>query len=136
MIEQGWSKVGILCPDCKQQVKLDEAAVSADSEFRFSGLCPKCKERVIWRVFAGQLIHQALCNDIARCHTSPVIPVSRRLTPPLAIPPEKISDDDRKLLEEFGICPDDPADKVPPQKTVDDIIRDVDKGFPPLGGKA
>ena len=135
-MEQTWMKCGMLCPDCKQQVKLDDVAASADGELRISGLCPKCHERVSLRVFATALAHQALCNDIARCHTSPVIPVSRRLTPPLAIPPEKISDDDRKLLEEFGICPDDPADKVPPQKTVDDIIRDVDKGFPPLGGKA
>ena len=134
MLEQAWCKIGILCPDCKQQVKLDDVAASADSELRISGICPKCKERVNWRVFASQLAHQALCNDIARCHTSPVIPVSRHLTPPLAIPPEKRTEADKKLLKEFGICPDDPTDRVPPQKTVDDIIKDTDKGFPPLGG--
>ena len=125
-MQQAWSNCGILCPDCKQQVRLDDVASSADGELRISGLCPKCRERVSLRVFATALAHQALCNDIARCHTSPIVPVSRRLNPPLAIPPEKISDDDKRLLHEFGI--DDPS------KTVDDIIKDTDKGFPPLGG--
>jgi hypothetical protein len=106
-MEQGWSKCGILCPDCHQQVQLDDIASSADGELRISGICPKCKERVNWRVFASQLAHQALCNDITRCHKPNTIPVSRRLAPPLAIPLEKISEDDKKLLHEFGIDPNE-----------------------------
>lgn len=79
---------------------------SSDGELRFLLECDKCKIILNWRVFASALAEKARDNDIARCHTSPVIPVSRRLTPPLAIPPEKLSEEDKQILKDFGIDPD------------------------------
>jgi endogenous inhibitor of DNA gyrase (YacG/DUF329 family) len=110
MPEQAWSKCGILCPECKQQVQLDDIASSADGELRISGICPKCKERVNWRVFASQLAHQALCNDLAREQQTPnpgkrVPP--QPLQPPLALPapPPKLTAQDIRQLRSWAIAP-------------------------------
>lgn len=113
MPEQAWSKIGILCPDCKQQVQLNEAVCSADSEFQFAGKCPKCKERVVWRVFAAVLAHQALCNDLvreqhAKTNTKPCVQAPQQpLTPPLALPapPPKLTAQDIRQLRSWAITP-------------------------------
>ena len=101
-----WIEMGLRCPDCKLEITITQIAYSADGEWRFSGKCSKC-HRLVWlRNFATYFAYQALRNDIERCHKPPVVPTNRRLTPPLAIPPEKLSEEDKQILKDFGIDPD------------------------------
>ena len=92
-----WSITGT-CQKCGAELLKCLVMFSSDGELRFLLECDKCKIILNWRVFASALAEKARDNDIARCHTSPVIPVSRRLTPPLAIPPEKIMKRKKKMI--------------------------------------
>jgi hypothetical protein len=126
-MEHVWWSITGTCQKCGAELLKCLVMFSSDGELRFLLECDKCKIILNWRVFASALAEKARDNDIERCHKAPtVIPVSRRLTPPLAKSLEGLSADDIKLLKEFHILPDDP-------RNVDDIIREVDKGFPPLG---
>lgn len=105
-MEMQWWGATIQCPECKCDTVLQIAMFSADGELKFTFWCPKCKELYHWRVFATSLQHQAFINDMEKAQR--VIPVSRPLKPPLQIPPEKISEEDRNFMKDFHIDPDDP----------------------------
>ena len=95
LILMTWYGVARKC-ECDTDGNLYQFAFSADGEFLFSFYCPKCKKPFHWRIYASQLQHDALCRDVVKSRRGKVIPES-------IIPPEKLSDKDKKLLHDFGI---------------------------------
>ena len=104
MFEGRWWGISLSCPKCKADTTLQLMAYSADGEFRLTFYCVDCRETIQWRVFASQLAHRAMLNDMEK--QTPIVPATRVLRPPILPKPEKVTEDDRKFLEDFGISPD------------------------------
>lgn len=97
----GWYLVHIPCPMCKGEfTDIMSASYAADGELKFSRYCATCKETISWRVFASQLAHRALCNDLEKDGKPPL----KTLEMPRQ--PEKLTENDRKLERSMGIEPE------------------------------
>ena len=97
-----WYGVVRPCQECQTEGNLFQVGYSADGETLFSFFCPKCKKQFHWRIFFTQLVHDALCRDIMKCHeTKKVVPVA---THPV-ITPEDFTEEDLKLFKLMNITP-------------------------------
>jgi hypothetical protein len=107
-MKQSWIELTITCPDCKVEITINQIAYSADGEWRFSGLCPKCHRKVWVRNYATVFAYKALCKDLERVEKpKPIVPGSP-LKPPLALPrvPETLSDEDKAWMKEMHLDPE------------------------------
>ena len=98
-MNQSWWDIAFSCVDCKTALPISLAAFSADGEFRFTFYCDKCKQTFNWRAFASKLQHIALMNDMEK--EKKIIPAQPQKK--VIIPPEKLTDKDKKFLSDFGI---------------------------------
>jgi len=104
-MEQVWYGVCVPCHKCKKETTIQACSFSADSEFRFTCYCFDCQEVIVWRVFASQLAHKALVSDMEK--QTPIVPATRVLRPPILPKPEKVTEEDKKFLHDFGIDPEE-----------------------------
>ena len=108
-----WRGVIIVCPDCKSPTAIIGCAASADGELLFTAACPKCKEKLQWRVFATALAYHALCEDFDDDKVKQAVQAPKPRTPvkpPLALPaaPLILSEQDRIELNGLGVIDPDP----------------------------
>jgi hypothetical protein len=96
-----WWGCMLTCPECKGETILQLVLFSADGQIQLSYWCPKCKEIYRWDVFATQLAHQALMNDMEKARKNP--PTIQPVQPPLRLKPPLITDQDRNFAHGFGI---------------------------------
>lgn len=92
-----WYKIAFECPECLVSASLQKVQYSADGEFNFTFRCKKCKEKLQWRIYASQLLNEALMKDVVE--SQKVIPKS------LPAPIEKITEKDKEFLRKLKISP-------------------------------
>ena len=100
-----WNELKISCPVCKKNVDVQKVYFSADQEFRFEGVCHRCKKNIEFQTYPQPLAWQALRNDL---EVAQEVRVPK--PPALVIPfkPEQLSQDDKQFLKENGISEEEP----------------------------
>ena len=99
-----WWSASCTCPECKVECTLQVAFFKADGQFQFTYWCSKCKELYNWEVYASQVAHQALMNDMEKARKAP--PTIQPVQPPLRLKPPLMTEQDRKFEKDIGIDPD------------------------------
>jgi hypothetical protein len=124
-----WRELFVVCPECHITTTWVGVFASADGELLFQGVCPKCKEKIQWRVFASALAYRALAEDLDDEKVKRQMQVKKGVVrPPLAIPapmpgPPKplreLSEEDMIDLRGLGIAddPPEPSQPTPPNSS-------------------
>ena len=100
-MEKFWWGTSCICPECKVDCTLQVVFFAADGQLQFTYWCPKCKEILRWEVYATQLAHQALLNDMKKARKAPL--TIQPVQPPLRLKPPLISDQDKEDAHDMGI---------------------------------
>lgn len=93
-----WSNINVKCPTCHKHGVIQFVQVSADGELNFVAYCAACAILIQWRVFASQLAHLALMNDLKVNQPKP-----------LALPTPLYTADDQQFFRDNGIQGEDRA---------------------------
>ena len=100
-MKKHWWGTFLHCPECKSECILQLMFFAADGELQFKYWCPKCKEIYQWDVYATQLAHQALLNDMENDRKNP--PTIQPVKPPLRLKPPLMTEEDKKDAHDMGI---------------------------------
>ena len=100
-MEKFWWGTSCICPECKVDCTLQVVFFAADGQLQFTYWCPKCKEILRWEVYATQLAHQALLNDMKKARKAP--PTIQPVQPPLRLKPPLLTEKDKKDAHDMGI---------------------------------
>lgn len=102
-MEMRWYGIGMECKQCRTELMIAQFSYSSDGELRFEYLCPKCRMEFEYRVFASRLALIALSKDIEKMGiivpNTPLVPPTKK--------PNKITDKDKKWLNDLGIAGED-----------------------------
>ena len=96
-----WWSASCTCPECKVECTLQVSFFKADGQLQFTYWCHKCKELYNWEVYASQVAHQALMNDMEKARKAPL--TIQPVQPPLRLKPPLVSDKDKKDAHDMGI---------------------------------
>jgi len=96
-----WWGAVCTCPECKVECTLQVAFFKADGQLQYTYWCPKCKEIYNWEVYASQVAHQALMNDMEKARKAP--PTIQPVQPPLRLKPPLLTEKDKKDAHDMGI---------------------------------
>jgi len=100
-MEKFWWGTSCICPECKVDCTLQVVFFAADGQLQFTYWCPKCKEILRWEVYATQLAHQALLNDMKKARKAPL--TIQPVQPPLRLKPPLLTEKDKKDAHDMGI---------------------------------
>ena len=101
MLDMQWWGCSLTCPECNIETVLGSFAFSADGGLQMAYECSKCKRKYKWEIFATQLAHKALLNDIEKARRAPQ--TVQAVRPPLLLKLPLMSEQDKKDAHDMGI---------------------------------
>ena len=100
-MKMSWWGASCQCQECNSDTILQMVMFASDGQFRFIYWCQRCKDTRMWDVYASQIAHQALLNDLEKARKAS--PTVKPLKPPLQIKPPLMTDKDKKDAHDMGI---------------------------------